>query len=307
MAVTELVIKNIITKLLLGEDYGIDVVTLINSDFLKFSMDFFRKIFEAKLQDQNLDLDWYKKNFVDNNLLKPEERAIYAGINKKTIVNMKESGARQVVIDAATENYDQLSEAINALVDDEKEIDLSLTIKFKKLSVDLTLNESLLLINALAVKRSALKGGYYSTAGKRVEKPLLLTLCNLFRVPESNYSLSHDRGIYRNIEVAREIDFYINNGQRTFYKCEVKLSGKGNPESADVTFARDTHLLVADTISTRTKTQLNNARKEWVELRSNEGYKRFETVLMHFDIPHASFNGNLSNELPIIFSRIFEK
>ena len=303
---TELVVQKIIYNLLVGDDYRINVLVLINADFLKFAIEFFKKIVEAKFRDQDLDFDWYKRNFVENPSLDIDERVYYAGLNVKTIQNMKESTARQVKIDASTENYDQLYETIDALVKDENEVDLTLTIKFKKLSVDLTLNESLLVINALAVKRAALTGGYWSKAGKRVETPLMHTLCKLYQVPENYYSLLPDGRFYRNIEISRQIDFYLNNGEGTFYKCEVKLMGKGNPESADVTYARDTRILVADTLSRKNITQLNDERVEWIQLRSStEGYKRFSTVLGHLDIPHIDFDGNLEERLEEIFSDIF--
>jgi hypothetical protein len=38
----------------------------------------------------------------------------------------------------------------------------------------------------------------------------------------------------------------LNNGKE--YLCEVKLTGKGNPESADVIIARDSNIFVADTL-----------------------------------------------------------
>jgi len=41
MTITEQVVKNIIRKLLKGEDYRIEVVTLINAEFLQFAIDFF--------------------------------------------------------------------------------------------------------------------------------------------------------------------------------------------------------------------------------------------------------------------------
>ena len=54
----------------------------------------------------------------------------------------------------------------------------------------------------------------------------------------------------------REIDFYlVNNNQN--YKCEVKLMGKGNPESADAVIARDSKIFVADKISDLNKNQLD--------------------------------------------------
>jgi len=225
MSISVEVIKNITKKLILSEDYRIEVITLINADFLQYSIDFFKKIVDAKLKDKDLNLDWYKMNFIDNPSIDIKDRAINAGINKKTIQNMKGSSSQQVVLDASLENYEHLSAAIDKLIEEEKELDLTLTIKFKKLSVDLTLNESLLVINALAVKRAELRGGLWATAGKRVERPLMISLCKLFDVPEQYYLLNPDGKFYRNIEITRQIDFNINNGSGTFYKCEVKLMG----------------------------------------------------------------------------------
>lgn len=50
MTITEQVAKNIIKKLLKGEDYRIEVVTLINAEFLQFAIDFFKHIVDAKLK-----------------------------------------------------------------------------------------------------------------------------------------------------------------------------------------------------------------------------------------------------------------
>ncbi len=63
----------------------------------------------------------------------------------------------------------------------------------------------------------------------------------------------------------REIDFYLieNNNQ---YKCEVKLMGKGNPESADAVIARDSRIFIADKLSDMNKRQLNSLKVDWVEL-----------------------------------------
>jgi len=56
------------------------------------------------------------------------------------------------------------------LIEAEPDLDLTLTIKLRGVSVELNINESLIVINTLAVKRSALRGGLWSTAGKKVEK-----------------------------------------------------------------------------------------------------------------------------------------
>ena len=305
MAISTEVIKNIIRKLIKGEDYRIEVIALINAEFLQFTIDFFKKVVEAKLNDNDIDIDWYKNNFIIDPSLNVKEVAINAGINKKTIHNMHGSSTKRIVVDAAIHNYDKLSETIDLLVNEEKDLDLSLTIKFKKLSVDLSLNESLLVINSLAVKRAELRGGLWSTAGKRVERPLMITLCKLFGVPDSNYLKSVDGNLYRNIQINRQIDFYINNGQGTFYKCEVKLMGKGNPESADAAFARNTHIFIADTLSAKNKTQFNDSRVEWVELRKEDGFFRFGVVLDRLEIPYQKFVGELDERLEEILTEIF--
>ena len=65
MTLTEQVVRNIIKKLLKGDDYRIEVVSLINSEFLQFAIDFFKKIVDAKLRNQDITVDWYKKEFLD--------------------------------------------------------------------------------------------------------------------------------------------------------------------------------------------------------------------------------------------------
>ena len=48
------VIKNIITKLIKGEDYRIEVIHLINVQFLQFAIAFFKNIVNAKLKNKNI-------------------------------------------------------------------------------------------------------------------------------------------------------------------------------------------------------------------------------------------------------------
>ena len=49
MTITEQVAKDIIRKLLKGDDYRIEIVTLIDAEFLQFVIDFFKKVVNAKL------------------------------------------------------------------------------------------------------------------------------------------------------------------------------------------------------------------------------------------------------------------
>jgi hypothetical protein len=304
MTITEQVAKNIIKKLLRGEDYRIEVVTLINAEFLQFAIDFFKKIVDAKLKNKNITVDWYKKEFLNPNL-PARDIAINSGLNKKTIHNMFNSSTKEIVIDASNEHYDALYEAIKNLVDTEHDLELTLTIKFKGVSVDLNVSESLIVINTLAVKRAELRGGLWSTAGKRVEKPLMQTLCGLYGVSNKNYSLKIKGKTIEEDDFEREIDFYLVEG-RNQYKCEVKLMGRGNPESADAVIARDSKVFVADKLSDTNKKQLNSLKVEWVEMRSDGGFRRFETVLDHLKIPHEKLPENIDRKLESVFKEIFK-
>ena len=290
MTLTDQVIKNIIKRLISGQDYRVEVLAIINADFLQFALDFFKKVIDAKLANQGVSIDWYKKTFLDKRL-SPDEVAIHSGLNKKTIHNMFNTSARQVVLDASQEHYDALCQSIQSLIDQQNEIDLTLTIKFNSVSVDLNINESLVVINALAVKRAAIRGGAWSTAGKKVEKFLMNTLCQLFSVPPENFTQTQTPNS------KREIDFYLTDRDNEKYRCEVKLMGAGNPESADAIFARASEVFVADKLSDSNKKQAKELKVKWVELRSPNGYKRFGDVLTQLGIPHKEFDGNLEEAL----------
>ncbi|OAV71902.1 CfrBI restriction endonuclease [Bacteroidales bacterium Barb4] len=302
MTLTDQVTKNIVCKLLKSEDYRIEIVTLINAEFLQFAIDFFKKIIDAKLQSKDITIDWYKKAFL-NPKLSAKEIAINSGLNKKTIHNMFNSSTKEIIIDASNEHYDLLYKSIQNLVDTEDELELTLTIKFKGVSVDLNVSESLIVINTLAVKRAELRGGLWSTAGKKVEKPLMKSLCKLYQVPENNYDASHFVKNKRK-KVDREIDFYLLNNDKQ-YLCEVKLMGKGNPESADAIIARGTNVFIADTLSQQNKNQCDQLGINWIALRGENGYKKFGEILHKLNIPYVNYYGNLDNDLPEILDELF--
>ena len=305
MTLTEKVTKNIIIKLVKGQDYRIEIVTLINATFLQYAIDFFKRVVDAKLKNEKVTTDWYKKEFLNPDL-PSNEIAIHSGLNKKTIMNMYNSAKKEIVIDAANEHYDALYEAIQSLVDTDGEIDITLTIKLRGVSVDLNVSESLIAINTLAVKRAALRGGLWSTAGKRVEKPLMITLCKIYGVADEFYKIKVDnQEVDNDIDFEREIDFYLVDPKVSKeYKCEVKLMGRGNPESADAVIARNSKVFIADKLSDTNKKQLNKLKIEWVEL--HDGYQRFERVLSNLKIPHSDFKGDIDYKLEEIFKEIFK-
>lgn len=298
MTITDNVTQRIIERLLKGQDYRIEIITLINAEFLQYAIDFFKQVVEAKLKNQDITTDWYRKEFLNPNL-PSDELIINSGLNKKTISNMYNSARREIVLEATSEHYTQLYDAINALVEQGNDIDLTLTIKLRGVSVDLSMNESLIVINTLAVKRAELRGGAWSTAGKQVEKSLMVALCKLYQIPPSNYDLT---GL---TEAHREVDFYLISRDGKRYQCEVKLMGKGNPESADATIARATNIFIADKLSLLNKQQLDNLKINWIELRNPQSHTKFAEVLQSLQIPHVGFSGDLDVRLQEIFREMF--
>lgn len=210
---------------------------------------------------------------------------------------MYNSASKEIVIDASNEHYDVLYNSISNLIENQPDIDLTLTIKFRGVSVELNINESLIVINILAVKRSALRGGLWSTAGKRVEKYLMATLCKIFNVPFNHFDQS------RIPESMREVDFYLIK-DNNYYRCEVKMMGRGNPESADAIFARESDVFIADKLSDLNKHQADRLNVKWVELRDENGYRKFSNILESLNIPYTNFNGNLDNKLDLILSEL---
>jgi len=162
-------------------------------------------------------------------------------------------------------------------------------------------------MNMLAVKRAALRGGAWATAGKKVEKPLMLTLCKLYQVADENYAVKL-KGTNKEVDETtfkREIDFYFMSGDNQ-YKCEVKLMGKGNPESADAVIARDSRVFIADKLSDLNKRQLNSRKVDWVELRSENGFQKFAEVLDTLKISHGEMLEVSEENLENIFDGIMK-
>ena len=282
------VIDNTIEKLLKGEDYREEVVNAINAEFFDFTITFFKKIVSAKLDSQEISLEWYSKNFINNTNIDPAESAIFAGMNKKTITNIYGTASRDVVLDVANANFNYLSSLIDELKQDATdEIGISIKLTYHDVYVELNLAESLLVINALATKKAAIRGGAWSSIGKKVEKPLVTKLCMLCGVPKDHI----DSSIFvRNMELDydREVDYKIYDNNMNEIRVEVKLMGKGNPESADVIYARDTKMFIADTLSLQNKSQFDSNNIPYIEMKNNNDViGDFKRALDRLDVPYT--------------------
>ena len=280
-------INKIIRKLIAGEDYYPEVLNAIDADFLQYIVDFFTRIVRAKLNKKSVTADWYKEEFLLSHSLSNAE------MNTTPL-----SSSEQIVLDTTLKHYDVLCDAFNDL--DMEDTGMTFTVKFRGVGFSLNLNESLILSNMLAVKRLMLQERSWIETKKQVGKPLMIALCALFQVPKKYFD-------QRNLpESERASDFYLFDDTRKDYPCEVKLMGKGNPESADAVFARGGRVLVANKLSEMNKQQMDKDGILWVELQTEDGYKRFENVLKALSIPCKPFTGDLEEALdkilPIILS-----
>ncbi len=289
MSFDSILIHKTIEKLLNGDNYREEVINVINLEFLDFTLDFFKRILEAKLSDTDINLDWYKINFINNANVEPSEVAIFAGMNKKTIANIYGSATKEIVLKVANANIDYLESLLDSLGENSENIGINLKISYKDISIELNLNESLLVINALATKKIALRGGAWSSIGKRVEKPLMLTLCEKCGVKK----VFIDSEIFKKngeLDFDREVDFKLYNFDKSkAYRIKVKLMGKGNPESADAVIARNSDIFIADTLSLQNKNQLKHLNIEFLELKNNKNILQdFRIILDKLEIPYKA-------------------
>ena len=68
MTLTDQVIKNIVSRVIKSQDYRIEIVNLINAEFLQFAVDFFKQVVEAKLNSKNITIEWYKNAFMNESI-----------------------------------------------------------------------------------------------------------------------------------------------------------------------------------------------------------------------------------------------
>ncbi len=281
------VVEKTVDKLVQGEDYREEVIRSINAVFLDFTIEFFKKIVAAKIESKGITLDWYKKYFINTENFTPDEAAIYAGINKKTITNIYGTANKEVVLNVANDNFEYLSNLIQELeMDSNSGLAISIKICYHDVTVDLSLSESLLVINALATKKIQIRGGAWSSIGKKVEKPLIDKLCAMAAVPAENIDNSHFKKDKKK-SFDREVDYKLISRTKKVYRIEVKLMGKGNPESADATIARDSDIFIADTLSEQNCKQLESRGVKYVILKGNSrSFEEFKQILKELDIPY---------------------
>lgn len=286
MTFGEETIRRTVSKLISGEDYREEVINSVNALFFDWSIKFFRQILDAKLTGHDINMNWYREYFIASGNFSPEESAIFAGINRKTINNIYGKASREIVLNAAINNFNYLHSMLEELDhDSENSLAVSIKISYNNITVDLSLTESFIVINALATKKIQLRGSAWSSIGKRVEKPLVDELCRLAGVPSENIDNENFKRD-KNLDYDREVDYKLISRTGRIYRVEVKLMGKGNPESADAVIARDSDIFIADTLSDQNRAQLTALGIEYLTLHENQdSISDFIHILDKLDIP----------------------
>ncbi len=270
----------IIKSLLLEVNHREIIQKHIDVVFLDRVIGFFSKIVSAKLKNNSITNDWYKQNMLSKDLDK-EDIAWNSGLNLKSINNIYHSTTKSIVLDASIKHYDDLLEHINDLIKEDN-INISITITLNQVSINLSIDESLIVINAIAVMRAGLRGGIWSTMGKQIEKPLMYTLCRLLKVDLKHYQ----NQITPESNNPRESDFFLTRDDGKYIRCEVKLMGLGNPESADGAIARDTQLFIADKLSDQNKSELDKRNIKWIAMADGNMLEHFSKHLDYFGISY---------------------
>lgn len=275
-----------VEQLIQGDDYRKAVINEINIIFLDFAINFFKKIVQAKMDNKEINLNWYKNNFINNESISPADCAICAGMNKKTITNICGTAKKEVILNVANSNFEYLANLLSELESEKNEgLDIKIKISYNDITVELSLTESLLVINALATKKLAIRGGAWSSIGKKVEKPLVDKLCDLCGVPYTH----RDNSFFKkddSLDFDREVDYKLISKNGHKYRVEVKLMGRGNPESADAVIARDSQIFIADTLSEQNKNQLESLGIKYIELKNNNQIiSDFKNILTSLNIP----------------------
>ena len=291
--------NNIILKLLLPnqESHRTEATNLIDVNFLEQTISYLKQIKEKKRNKKG----WYARSML-NKKLSGVEICWNAAISLATLRNEYKTTVKDTVHKIANQRYKDTIKLIESMVDDFEDVSLNLTIGTGSSKISLNHTDVVMIINALATRKAGITGGVWSTVGKRVEKPLMITLCKLLDVPEEYYDLK--RAKFERRSEVREIDFHLFPDEKTKHKCEVKLSGIKNTESADVVWARDTKVLVSDFLSDVQKKLLPGEGRLWVSMDDGNAVKQFAHVLTELDIPYTPFNGDLASKLNKIFKTI---
>jgi len=304
-------LDKIIISILKGHDYREYVLATINKRFVDTVYQLLIKIVEARKKNKNID--WWIKEFLENEELSKREMLWFGGLNEKTVHNMMNTVKRKICVDLSKKNIKSIEMILDELkmLRDNLEIPIiEIKLKYKDTEVVLDERESLLLLNTIATMKLTIQGGAWSEVGKKVEKRLLFSIFELLKIPRHQYILVPDEMKRKGLVENREIDAIVFSDDETkIIRIELKLLGIGNPEIGDEALARGVDLFLTDRL---TKMMIEEAEKRGIkviELRDpsalNEIYKYLKSNGVSIESPPSI--KKLEKIIPIITSRFNEE
>lgn len=296
MKADEFTLQRLLRSLITNEASHDSTLGWHKAEFGKFCIEYFKEVAWTKFSGIELTetIDSCDLGDIETDY----DRIIFGADEPPAIAVLPKD---QVIAKVAIAYPDELPVKVPLLVKETTpNIKYKPVLKRNGVNIELTLEETLIVVNTLAAKYAEIRGGAWSGLGKRLELPLMLTLAKLYQVPSSHFA---GKGLTGE---NREVDFHFLNRSGDQFFCEVKLMGKGNPESADSTIARRSNIFIAQTLSDKNKSQLTNRGHHWVELGATDGYKRIFTVFTYLDIPCVEFDGDLDATLDEIIPEVFQ-
>ena len=296
MAIDRDALHLVLRRLILdGENHRRALFQEINRRFLDYAFDYFEAVAAAKADSGS---DWYAE-FLQEPGVSKADLGVRGGLPLKTVTNIRGKASVPVVIEEAIANTADLRELISTLRAERGQPVHIATLNVGERQVPLTLEEGLIVMNSLAVKRAQISGGLWSLVGKRVEGPLMIILCRMFDVADKNWTKLEPKAL------PHEIDFALVRPGRVCH-CEVKMVGRGNPESAKAAPAHGAKLLVADWLSDQQRGALDEKGIAWVALADRDGWRRFGEVLTKYGIGHTE-GGRPISDLDEVIGEVLDE
>ena len=288
-------LKELVRQLIASGDIRALIAWQTEADFAKFCICYYKRIAIAKFSGGPMP-EIVSAPFVDQKEA-TRDRIIFGSVSERRVTV---PSRLRVLAEVPIEYPAELPDIASVLSkSSDPHIEFKPILRRNGVSIGLSMGELQIVIETLAAKHAEIRGGAWSGLGKRLELPLMLTLAKLYQVPASHYA---GRGLTGE---SREVDFHFLSKSGDEFFCEVKLMGKGNPESADSTIARRSNIFIAQTLSSKNKSQLTNRGHHWIELGATDGYTRTFTVFNYLDIPCQPFTGDLDSALDKIIPEAF--
>ena len=292
----DVVLEILVHELIAPKDTDCPVDRHLHDDLRQVAWQVFRDAARAKFSGKKADVNW-----LNQFIFRHTRSAADPGTPSSSVPLLGglladlPNAADHHTIDNQSGQTDRFASEYMDIPD----IGMELTLRYNGVGITLTQSEAHIFVGLLGDILVHARAIYVQKLSVHLELPLMLTLAKLYRFPPSHYSAKGQTG------QSREVDFHFVDRNSIAHYCEVKLMGKGNPESADSAIARDSNIFIADTLSAANKEQLTRRRTQWIELRQGDGFRKLYRILELLDIPCAPFTGDLDAALNRIIPQVF--